>query len=219
MKKLKIFTFLISLIFIFNINISYGREDKADSKITNIITVDKDNLLAVIQDNKIEQDQSTVINENNNSTNDGDEHVNLNSYKIQKSDVTKGNTITIPNVCDNAIIMIGSTQQDVNKYDICLMIEAAAEFGDRKPILLGGHNTKSLKYLYNCKINDVITVNYKNQIYEYKVIYSNECITDNINLFDINTNRNMLEYQTNKEILQIYTCYGNNRWFVKAEII
>ena len=127
------------------------------------------------------------------------------------------NYITIPSVCYSAEITVGSTQVDVDKYDICLMTEAFASFGEGKPILLGGHNTRSLKYLYKSRIGDVISINYEGNYYQYKVIYSSECTTDDYNLFDINNGKNVLEYRTRKEILQIYTCYGtNNRWFVKA---
>lgn len=214
MKRLKLVILLIIVVLVFNINISYGRENKNSIQTTHII-VKKDNLLAVIQDSRLQQNQN-VIDEGNSSTDNNSKYTKVSDFKTQKFEVLNDNTITIPNVCDNAIITIGSTQQDVNKYDICLMIEAATEFGNRKPILLGGHNTKSLKCLYKSNIGDIISVNYQEMYYQYRVIYSNECTTDNINLFDINTNRNMLEYQTNKEILQIYTCYGNNRWFVKA---
>lgn len=207
---------LITLILVFNINISYGRENKISNHTTRIVTVEKNNLLAFIQDSRLQQNNS--IDENNSSTDNGSKSTKVCDFNPQKVEIAKDNTITIPNVCD-AIITVGSTQQAVDMYDVCLMTEAAASFGEGQPILLSGHNTKSLKYLYNCKIDDVITVNYKNKTYKYRVIYSNECKTDNYSLFDINTSRNMLEYQTNREILQIYTCYSDNRWLVKAEKI
>ncbi|WP_282144975.1 sortase domain-containing protein [Thomasclavelia cocleata] len=206
MKSLKLFIFLTTVILVFNINISYGRENKNSNQTTHIITVNKDNLLTVIQDNELEKNKS--IDKNSSSTDNDSKH---------EPKVLKDNTITIPNVCDNAKIMIGSTQHDVNKYDICLMTEAAAFFGQEQPILLGGHNTKSLKYLYKSKIGDIIIINYSGSYYQYKVVYSSECTTDNYNLFDIDNGKNVLEYRTGKEVLQIYTCYGsNNRWFVKA---
>lgn len=218
MKRLKLVILLITAILVFNINISYGRENKNSNQTTHIIAVKKDNLLAVIQDSRLQQNHSNVIDEGNSSTDNDSKYTKVCDFNTQKFEVLKDNTISIPNVCD-AIITVGSTQEAVNKYDICLMTEAAASFGQGQPILLGGHNTKSLKYLYNCKIDNVITVNYENKTYKYRVIYSNECTTDNLNLFDISTGRNMLEYQTNREILQIYTCYSDNRWFVKAERI
>ncbi len=219
MKRLKLVILLITVILVFNINISYGRENKNSNQTTHIITVKKDNLLAVIQDIRLQQNHSNVIDENSSSIDNDSKSTKVCDFNPQKVEIVKDNTITIPNVCDNAIITVGSTQEAVNKYDVCLMTEAAASFGKGQPILLGGHNTKSLKYLYNCKIDNVITVDYENKTYKYRVVYSNECRTDNYNLFDISTGRNMLEYQTNREILQIYTCYSGNRWFVKAEKI
>lgn len=129
------------------------------------------------------------------------------------------NEITIPDVCTNARLSIGSTQEAVDNSDICIMTEANnSNFGDSKlrPILLGGHNTKSLKYLYSAHINDVITVCYNNNQYEYKITYSNECTNDGYKLYDIDTGINMLDYSLNQEVLYIYTCYGSNNWLVKA---
>lgn len=166
---------------------------------------------------KIDPDKLT---ENNEKTNSSESYIkdNKDNIKIEmnKTVETINNCISIPNVCDKSIITIGSTQADVDKYDICLMTKAAAEFGEGKPILLGGHKTKSLNKLYKSKINDIIDVCYGIKNYQYKVIYSNECINDGYKLFDINTGKNMLEYNSAKEILQIYTCYNSNNWLVKA---
>ena len=130
-----------------------------------------------------------------------------------------GDNISIPKVCENAFLTVGSTQGAVDKNDICLMTEAAGIFGEGKEILLGGHNTKSLKYLYKSSINDIITVNFSNCIYRYRVIYSNECSTDGYGLFDIETGENMLLYNCNEEVLNIYTCYNSNNWLVKAILL
>lgn len=137
---------------------------------------------------------------------------------IEMSNVVEiiNNNISIPNVCDNAEIMIGSTQQAIDLFDICLMTEAAASFGQGQPVLLGGHNTKSLKFLYRTKINDIIEVTYLGIDYEYKVVYSHECTSNGMDLTDIETGLNMLDYNSNKEILHIYTCYNSNNWLVKA---
>lgn len=126
------------------------------------------------------------------------------------------NSITIPNVCTNARLSIGSTQEAVDRYDICIMTEVAASFGQGKPILIGGHNTKSLKYLYKSCVDDIITIYYENSYYKYKIIYSNECTNDGQKLYDIDTSINMLDYNLDQEILYIYTCYSNNNWLVKA---
>ena len=140
-----------------------------------------------------------------------------NDIVVSSNSVYAGNYITILNVCQNAKISIGSSQNAIDQNDICLMSKAAAVFGEGQPILMAGHNTRSLKYLYRCKIEDIIEIDFDKNNYKYKVVYSNECTTDDYNLYDINTGKNQLEYRTGKEILQIYTCYGStNRWFVKA---
>lgn len=213
MKRFKLVILLIIVVLVFNINISYGRENKNSIQTTHIIAK-KDNLLAVIQDSRLQQNQN-VIDEVNSNTNNNSKYTKISDFKAQKFEVLNDNIITIPNVCDNAIIAVGSTQADVDKYDICIMTEAASIFGNGKPILLGGHNTKSLKYLYKSCVDDIITVYYENSYYKYKIIYSNECTNDGQKLYDIDTNINMLDYNLDQEILYIYTCYNNN-WLVKA---
>lgn len=129
------------------------------------------------------------------------------------------NSITIPNVCYDSRLSIGSTQEAVDNNDVCIMTDANnSNFGDNKvrPILLGGHNTKSLKHLYNANINDVITVRYNSVNYVYKIIYSNECTSDGKRLYDIDTGINMLDFNLDQEVLYIYTCYNTNNWLVKA---
>lgn len=127
--------------------------------------------------------------------------------------------ITIPGVCYEAVITEGSTQWAVDAYDICLMTEAASTFGQGRAILLGGHRTKSLKYLYRTSCEEVISVQYNNQTYRYKVVYSGECTNDGQKLYDIRTGVNMLDYSVDQETLYIYTCFNNNNWLVKAILI
>lgn len=167
---------------------------------TGYCTNDQNN--TVMSDSKLTSQQKTP---NDPEKNDRDQLLN--------------NSITIPDVCTNALLSVGSTQEAVDTNDICIMTEANnSNFGDNKvrPILLGGHNTKSLKRLYNANINDVITVRYNSVNYTYKIIYSNECTSDGKRLYDIDSGTNMLDYYVDQEILYIYTCYGNNNWLVKA---
>ena len=51
---------------------------------------------------------------------------------------------TIPNVCTNARLSIGSTQEAVDQYDICIMTEAAFLFGCGKLVLLLRQHTNYL---------------------------------------------------------------------------
>lgn len=140
---------------------------------------------------------------------------------IEMSNVVEkiNNNISIPIVCDNAEIIVGSTQQAIDLFDICLMTEATASFGQGQPVLLGGHNTKSLKFLYRAKIGNIINVSYLGKEYQYKIIYSNECTNDVYKLYDIKTDVNMLNYNLDYEVLYIYTCFGSNNWLVIANRI
>lgn len=160
----------------------------------------------------VEQSTQDILNEKNNSE-------TTRSPDINEREIIVNNSITIPNVCTNALLSIGSTQEAVDNNDVCIMTDANnSNFGDNKvrPILLGGHNTKSLKHLYNANINDVITVRYNSVNYVYKIIYSNECTSDVKRLYDIDTGINMLDFNLDQEVLYIYTCYNTNNWLVKA---
>lgn len=218
----KIIKLLLVIIAIFSIGNCYVQDvSTSNSKkalITNVNKITGNSYVALtkeVEKKEVDDSNNEIRNEDNNKKSD------TNDFTVPKKEkqMIIDNSITIPNVCANARLSIGSTQEAVNQYDICIMTGANnSNFGDGKlrPILLGGHNTKSLKYLYNAHINDIITVCYNNNRYEYKITYSNECINDGYKLYDIDTGINMLDYYVDQEILYIYTCYGNNNWLVKA---
>lgn len=194
------------------VTISVASEEK---KITYVDTVN-DTAYTILKKEipKIEQpvEQSTqdILNEKNNSE-------TTRSPDINEREIIVNNSITIPNVCTNALLNVGSTQKDVDNNDICIMTSICkANFGDGKAVLLGGHSNRSLKYLYNSGTDDVITVCYNNINYMYKIIYSNECISNGHALYDIKTKESMLDFTLEQEILYIYTCYNDNNWLVKA---
>lgn len=197
------------------VTISVASEEK---KITYVDTVNNTTYTVLKKEiPKIEQFDQDILNKENSNNNE-----TTRSQKINEQDIIVNNSITIPNVCTNALLSIGSTQEAVDTNDICIMTEANnSNFGDNKvrPILLGGHNTKSLKYLYKVNINDIITVRYNSVNYTYKIIYSNECTSDGKRLYDIDSGTNMLDFSYEQESIYIYTCYKNNNWLVKAIII
>ena len=223
MKHKKILKILVLLLLLCGIadcifqkvTISVASEEK---KITYVDTVN-DTAYTILKKEipKIEQpveqlDQDIINKENSNNE-------TTRSQDINEREIIVNNSITIPNVCTNAHLSIGSTQEAVDNSDICIMTEANnSSFEDNKlsPILLGGHRTKSLKYLYNANINDIIIVCYNNNQYEYKITYSNECTNDGYKLCDIDTGINMLDFNLDQEVLYIYTCYNTNNWLVKA---
>lgn len=218
----KIIKLLLVIIAIFSIGNCYVQDvDTSNSKKTLITNVNKitDNSYVALTK---EVEKKEVYNSNYEVKNeDSNRDENDITFAVPKKEkqLIKDNSITIPNVCTNAHLNIGSTQGAVDNSDICIMTEANnSSFEDNKlsPILLGGHKTKSLKYLYNAHINDIITVCYNNNQYEYKITYSNECTNDGYKLYDIDTGINMLDFNLDQEVLYIYTCYGSNNWLVKA---
>lgn len=218
----KIIKLLLVIIAIFSIGNCYVQDvDTSNSKKTLITNVNKitDNSYVALTK---EVEKKEVYNSNYEVKNeDSNRDENDITFAVPKKEkqLIKDNSITIPNVCTNAHLSIGSTQEAVDNSDICIMTEANnSSFEDNKlsPILLGGHKTKSLKYLYNAHINDIITVCYNNNQYEYKITYSNECTSDGKRLYDIDTGINMLDFSYEQESIYIYTCYGQNNWLVKA---
>lgn len=218
----KIIKLLLVIIAIFSIGNCYVQDvDTSNSKKTLITNVNKitDNSYVALTK---EVEKKEVYNSNYEVKNeDSNRDENDITFAVPKKEkqLIKDNSITIPNVCTNAHLSIGSTQGAVDNSNICIMTEANnSSFEDNKlsPILLGGHKTKSLKYLYNAHINDIITVCYNNNQYEYKITYSNECTNDGYKLYDIDTGINMLDFNLDQEVLYIYTCYGSNNWLVKA---
>lgn len=132
------------------------------------------------------------------------------------SSVLPYSNITIPGVCSQIKLAFGSTQSDVDNNNIVMDNKLAHKPGSGLAILVYGHNTRALKRLYNVNIGDVITIQHEGSSYLYKVTDSVECTTSGSDMTNVHTGKNMLELRTKSEILQIYTCYGSNRWFVKA---
>lgn len=219
-KNIKLLLIIISVFLIINYyvqNVSTTSTDKIE--ITHAESVIKKTYTVLKKEaQKTEQPAHDILNKENSNNSE----TTRSQDTINEHDIIVNNSITIPNVCKNSLLSIGSTQEAVDNNDICIMTEANnSNFGDNKvrPILLGGHNTKSLKYLYNANINDIITVCYNNKQYEYRITYSNECINDGYKLYDKSTGINMLDFNLDQEVLYIYTCYNDNNWLVKAIII
>ena len=218
----KIIKLLLIIIAIFSIGNCYVQDvDTSNSKktlITNVNKITDNSYVALTKEVKKKEVYNSNYEVKNEDSNRDENDITFAVPKKEKQ-LIKDNSITIPNVCTNAHLSIGSTQGAVDNSDICIMTEANnSSFEDNKlsPILLGGHKTKSLKYLYNAHINDIITVCYNNNQYEYKITYSNECTNDGYKLYDIDTGINMLDFNLDQEVLYIYTCYGSNNWLVKA---
>lgn len=215
----KIIKLLLIIIAIFSIGNCYVQDVSTSKKvlITNVNKITSNSYVALTQEiekKEVDDSSNKIRKEDSNKKSDI-----TSAVPKKEKQLIKDNSITIPNVCTNAHLSIGSTQEAVDNSDICIMTEANnSSFEDNKlsPILLGGHRTKSLKYLYNANINDIIIVCYNNNQYEYKITYSNECTNDGYKLCDIDTGINMLDFNLDQEVLYIYTCYNTNNWLVKA---
>lgn len=215
----KIIKLLLVIIAILSVGNCYVQDVSTSKKvlITNVNKITSNSYVALTQEiekKEVDDSSNKIRKEDSNKKSDI-----TSAVPKKEKQLIKDNSITIPNVCTNAHLSIGSTQEAVDNSDICIMTEANnSSFEDNKlsPILLGGHRTKSLKYLYNANINDIIIVCYNNNQYEYKITYSNECTNDGYKLCDIDTGINMLDFNLDQEVLYIYTCYASNNWLVKA---
>ena len=215
----KIIKLLLVIIAILSVGNCYVQDVSTSKKvlITNVNKITSNSYVALTQEiekKEVDDSSNKIRKEDSNKKSDI-----TSAVPKKEKQLIKDNSITIPNVCTNAHLSIGSTQEAVDNSDICIMTEANnSSFEDNKlsPILLGGHRTKSLKYLYNANINDIIIVCYNNNQYEYKITYSNECTNDGYKLCDIDTGINMLDFNLDQEVLYIYTCYNTNNWLVKA---
>lgn len=121
-------------------------------------------------------------------------------------------------------ISYGDDQWIINSYDICMGTYNGRLFGEGKPTLLAGHNTKSLANLKYAEVGDTIRIDTVwGETYTYEIYYS--AITNNVNneyLTDLTTNENLLELYNDSNNLQIYTCCDWGlayRYFVKARLI
>lgn len=130
---------------------------------------------------------------------------------------------------DNAEITYGDDQWIVDNYNICMAQDYALPdyFGARHPVLLAGHNNKSLSGLHNVSIGDIITINTAyGKTFTYKVTYSSVVYnSNNQTLLDMTTKEPVVEFYGTSDVLQIYTCADdlgynlNYRYFVKAELV
>lgn len=175
-----------------------------------------------------ESAQSQSLQKNTSSQNSSKKSSSSQSESSQSSSSQKPSqsilsytNITIPGVCSQAKITLGNSQSDVNANNIVMDNMVALRPGMGGAILVYGHNTRSLKGLYNASVGSVITVQYDGNIYSYKITDSAECRTSGNDLTNVRTGVDMLDLGAKNETLIIYTCHGpsNGRWTVKASRI
>lgn len=127
--------------------------------------------------------------------------------------------ITIPHTVTNCYVAYTNSEQSaVDNNKIICMVDAGATPGNGQPILMAGHRNVVLGNLYKVKVGEIISYNADGTIINYKVITSEEIIRGATTLTSIATGQDLMEYDTGREILQMYTCYGKapHGWMIKA---
>ena len=145
---------------------------------------------------------------NNNSSNSGSNQAALGNH-----------CITIPHTVTNCYVAYTNSEQSaVDNNKIICMVDAGATPGNGQPILMAGHRNVVLGNLYKVKVGEIISYNADGTIINYRVTTSEEIIRGATTLTSIATGQDLMEYDTGREILQMYTCYGKapHGWMIKA---
>mgnify|MGYP004504894903 FL=1 len=137
-------------------------------------------------------------------------------------------TISIPSCQIYTRVVFGLTQSLVDSYDIAMQDAISSVYvnpmlpGFGRPILMGGHNYKSLGRLKNIKLGSIITIstNYGNFYYTVTEAKKAKLNVHGTTLLDIDNQKNLITYYGGEQ-LQIYTCDSDNpsdgtRFFVRA---
>lgn len=128
-------------------------------------------------------------------------------------DTTSYGVLLIPDAGINTEIIKGASQDIVDDYDVCISTNYSF-CGSPKPVLLCGHKTRSFSKLYDVKKNDYIFIETNYGKYVYRVLNTKigTVTSDSSNIVD-DDGKNIIvpnkEYE--KQVLQIYTCYGVDR--------
>lgn len=136
--------------------------------------------------------------------------------------------LCIPTCGIDANVVFGLTQEFVDNYDVALQDAITSVYvnpmipGFGRPILMGGHNYKSLGKLKYISVGDKITVSTNYGVFYYIVTETKvgELNIHGTTIVDINTGEDLINYYGNEE-LQIYTCDSldandTHRFFVRA---
>lgn len=122
--------------------------------------------------------------------------------------------LIINSVGINGSLHYGASQNNIDLYDTCSS-ESFGVPGSGRAILIGGHNTNSLKDLHNVKNGDIVTISTSYGTFEYEVFYTGigKIVEENAlasdYLKDIETGKEIFSINESEEILGIYTCYQN----------
>lgn len=171
---------------------------------------------------------SYVYNSNKNNIN------TQNITKINASQIKIPNIgqifakISIPTCGIYTSVVFGLTQGLVDSYDIAMQDAITSVYVDPmlpgygRPLLMGGHNYKSLSRLKNVKLGSVITISTNYGTFYYTVTEAKKAKLNvhGTTLLDLNSGANLITYYGSEQ-LQIYTCDSSDptdgsRFFVRA---
>ena len=163
------------------------------------------------------------------NTNKANSIVKINASEIKIPNVGElFATISIPSCQIYTSVVFGLTQNLVDNYDIAMQDAISSIYinpmlpGFGRPILMGGHNYKSLGKLKNIKMGSIITIstNYGNFYYTVTEAKKAKLNVHGTTLLDIYNEKNLITYYGSEQ-LQIYTCDSSDpndgtRFFVRA---
>lgn len=176
----------------------------------------------------VKNNVSYVYNSNSNNLNTNNiAKINASQIKIPSIGQIFAR-INIPSCNINTSVVFGLTQSLVDNYDIAMQDAITNIYvnsmlpGYGRPLLMGGHNYKSLSRLKNIKIGSVITISTNYGTFYYTVTEAKKAKLNvhGTTLIDVVSGENLITYYGSEQ-LQIYTCDSSDptdgtRFFVRA---
>ncbi len=171
----------------------------------------------------------------NKSINDNVNNNKVENNRINASEIVIPNfgnifaKLYIPDCGISANVVFGLTQDLVDNFDVAMQDSIASVYvnpmlpGYNRPLLMGGHNYKSLGKLKNILVGSTITLTTNYGTFYYSVTEAKKAKLNvhGTTLIDIDSGSDLITY-FGSEQLQIYTCDNLNdstdpyRFFVRA---
>lgn len=210
----------------YNESIAYFQNyEQEHQSLKDLLGIEDNTILGEIQ-NKEQKDKYTIFYDMDNkvsllgdlgeklaSKNNGvDYSSSTNSLIIELANGQSYGRLRIENADIDADLCYGMSQANIDRYDTCSS-ESFGIPGGNKPILIGGHNTNSLKNLTNVQIGDIITVETTYGTFKYQIYYTGigHVVTENTlvsdYLKDVENEEEIFSINEDGEVLGIYTCY------------
>lgn len=133
------------------------------------------------------------------------------------------NAIIFNNNCIFPVEICEMNQENVDRFNIILSNEFE-KYDSAKTVC--GHNTRSLRHLYNTNVDDIITLIINGVPENYYVFLSEEVVlsSDSYDLLSLEDGSSLyVRYYNDSNILRIFTCVNsilpNRRWLVLGQKI